>query len=216
MSIRILLADDHRIMRQGLRALIEAEAGMEVVAEADNGRVAVHLAEELKPDIVVMDVAMPDLNGIEATGRIVKGGGVKVIGLSVHADRQFVTRMLEAGASGYLLKDCAFEELATAIRTVTANKTYLSPQVAGVVVSSYLRSARTGPASHAEALTAREREVLQLIAEGKTTKELARRLSVSVKTAETHRRNIMAKLKVHSIAQLTKYALREGLTSLDQ
>lgn len=216
MAIRIILADDHTVMRQGLRTLLEGEPDMEVVAEADNGRVAVELAEELRPDIVVMDVGMPELNGVEATRRIVAlDAGVKVVGLSMHADRQFVTRMLEAGASGYLLKDCAFEELFTAIRCANEGHTYLSPRIAGVVVDSYVRRRASGAPPSVAELTPREREVLQLIAEGNNTKRIARDLGVSVKTIETHRRNMMDKLKVHSVAELTKYALREGLTSLD-
>jgi two-component system response regulator NreC len=210
MSIRVLLADDHKIVRQGLRSLLEKQHGMEVIAEAEDGRTAVQLARKLSPDVVVMDIAMPDLNGIGATRQIIaEAPGVKVVALSMHSDKRFVTRMLRAGASGYLLKDCAFEELARAISAVVANQIYLSLGIAGVVVEDYVRHVpETGPS-----LTPRECEVLQLLAEGSSTKEIAARLHVSVKTVETHRRHIMEKLDIHTIAELTKYAIREGLTS---
>jgi len=215
MGLRILLVDDHQIVRQGLRTLLEKEPDMEVVAEAEDGRAAVRLAREVSPQVVIMDVAMPDLNGIEATRQIVaESPGIKVIALSMHADRRFVANMLKAGASGYLLKDAAFEELAQAIRTVAANRTYLSPEVSDIVVKDYLK----GPQEEASAfslLTAREREVLQLLAEGKSTREIADCLHVSVKTVETHRQQIMSKLDIRSVAELTKYAIREGLSSLD-
>ena len=216
MSIKILLADDHRITRQGLRSLLEKEPDMEVVAEAEEGRTAVRLVRELLPDVVVMDVSMPDLNGMEATHQIVaEHPNVKVIALSIHSDNLFVSEMLKSGASGYLLKDCAFEELARAIHVVVDGKTYLSPAVSGVVVDDYLhRLARTESPS-SEVLTDREREVLQLIAEGKSTKQVALKLHISVKTVETHRRQIMSKLDIHTIAELTKYAIRKGLTSLE-
>jgi len=216
MSVKILLADDHKITRQGLRSLLEKEPDMEVVAEAEEGRTAVRLVRELLPDVVVMDVSMPDLNGMEATRQIVaEHPNVKVIALSIHSDNLFVSEMLKSGASGYLLKDCAFEELARAIHVVVAGKTYLSPAVSGVVVDDYLhRLARTESPS-SEVLTDREREVLQLIAEGKSTKQVALKLHISVKTVETHRRQIMSKLDIHTIAELTKYAIRKGLTSLE-
>ena len=216
MSVKILLADDHRITRQGLRSLLEKEPDMEVVAEAEEGRTAVRLVRELLPDVVVMDVSMPDLNGMEATHQIVaEHPNVKVIALSIHSDNLFVSEMLKSGASGYLLKDCAFEELARAIHVVVDGKTYLSPAVSGVVVDDYLhRLARTESPS-SEVLTDREREVLQLIAEGKSTKQVALKLHISVKTVETHRRQIMSKLDIHTIAELTKYAIRKGLTSLE-
>jgi len=216
MSVKILLADDHKITRQGLRSLLEKEPDMEVVAEAEEGRTAVRLVRELLPDVVVMDVSMPDLNGMEATHQIVaEHPNVKVIALSIHSDNLFVSEMLKSGASGYLLKDCAFEELARAIHVVVDGKTYLSPAISGVVVDDYLhRLARTESPS-SEVLTDREREVLQLIAEGKSTKQVALKLHISVKTVETHRRQIMSKLDIHTIAELTKYAIRKGLTSLE-
>ncbi len=215
MSVKILLADDHRIMREGLRSLIEKKPDMEVVAEAENGRMTVQLARRLRPDVVIMDVAMPDMNGMEATHRIIDGSsGVKVIALSVHSDRRFVAGMLSAGASGYLLKDCAFEELEHAIHAVILNRIYLGNGIANIVVGDYVSHLRKSDSPAFSVLTAREREVLQLLAEGKTTKQIASCLSVSIKTVETHRRQIMDKLNLDSIAELTKYAIREGLTHI--
>lgn len=215
MSVRIILAEDHRITREGLVNLLQERPDMEVVGEAENGREAVKLASELSPDLVIMDVTMPDLNGIDATRIITSGSNnTKVIALSMYSDKQFVQGMIQAGASGYLLKDCAFEELVNAIQAVIQGNTYLSPGIAGIVVQDYLNKLTTDRSSAGTVLTNREREVLQLIAEGKSTKEIAARLGVSVKTIETHRRQIMEKLGIFSIAELTKYAIREGLTSL--
>jgi len=216
MSIRILLAEDHKIMREGLRSLLEKQPDMEVIAEAGDGREALRLVQETSPNIVVMDVVMPDLNGMEATRQIVgECPGVKVIALSMHSDNLFVTEMLKSGASGYLLKDCAFEELARAIRAVVGGKTYLSPAISGVVIDDYLHRLSKSDFSDSEVLTDREREVLQLLAEGKSTKQIALKLHISVKTVETHRRQIMNKLDIHTVAELTKYAIRKGLTSLE-
>jgi DNA-binding NarL/FixJ family response regulator len=216
MGIRILLADDHKIMREGLRSLLEKEDDMEVIAEAEDGRRAIELAGKHEPDVVVMDVAMPEQSGVEATRRILEeSSNVSVIALSMHADRPYVARMLEAGASGYLLKDCAFEELVTAIRTVVAHGTYLSPKIAHVVVEGYVSRLMADTIPARTKLTRRERGVLQRMAGGQSTKEIAFALNVSVKTIETHRRNIMQKLDIHSVAELTKYAIREGLSSLD-
>jgi two-component system response regulator NreC len=216
-TIRVLLADDHNLVRDGLKGLIEKDAGMKVIAEAENGRKTVQLAQKLRPNVVIMDVTMPDMNGIDATRMIKeKNPEVRVIGLSMHSDRRYVLGMLEAGACGYLLKECAFEELAAAIRNVARGNTYLSPRIAALVVQGY-RDKAPGP-SHASGsvLTPRECEVLQLLAEGMAAKEIAPRLKVSVKTIETHRRNMMEKLKVRSIAELTKYAVREGLVSIEE
>ncbi len=216
MSIRILLADDHGIVRQGLRSLLEKEADMEVVGEAEDGRVALNLVRELVPDIVVMDITMPNLNGVDATHRIVRElPKVKVIALSIHSNRRFVADMLKAGASGYILKECLFDELVKAIRTVAAGGTYLSPRITGVVVEDYVERLPTSPESQLDKLTVREHEVLQLLAEGKSTKQIALELHISTKAIEANRRQIMDKLDIHSVAELTKYAICEGLTSLE-
>jgi len=216
MGIRIIIADDHQIVRQGLKTLIETEPDMQVVAEAEDGRKTLTLVKKLMPHMVIMDVKMPDLNGIEASRRILaKHPEVKVIALSMYADRRFVINMLKAGAHGYLLKDCAFEELAQAIRLVMSNKTYLSPDVAEIVVKDY-HTQLPGPGQSVfSVLTAREREVLQLIAEGKRTSEIADLLNISIKTVDTHRQQIMRKLGTRSVAELTKIAIRDGLASLE-
>lgn len=218
MSIRVLIADDHKIMLAGLRSLLEKQTDIEVVGEADNGRKAVQMAQEQNPDVVVMDVSMPDLNGIEATTQIIESlPETRVIALSMHSDKRFVMGMLRAGASGYLLKDCASQELANAIVQVAGGKKYLSPEITGVVIDDFLlgRGSSEEVATAASQLSPREREVLQLIAEGWSTKQIASHLYVSIKTIETHRRQIMKKLDLHSIADLTKYAIREGLTSIE-
>ncbi len=218
MSIRVLIADDHKIMLAGLRSLLEKQTDIEVVGEADNGRKAVQMAQEQNPDVVVMDVSMPDLNGIEATTQIIESlPETRVIALSMHSDKRFVMGMLRAGASGYLLKDCASQELANAIVQVAVGKKYLSPEITGVVIDDFLLGGGSSEevATAASQLSPREREVLQLIAEGWSTKQIASHLYVSIKTIETHRRQIMKKLDLHSIPDLTKYAIREGLTSIE-
>ena len=215
MSIKILLADDHRIMREGLRSLIEKEPDMEVIAEAEDGRRTVRLAGELSPDVAVVDISMPELNGIEAANQITsKNPDVKVLALSMHSDEHFVMGMLRAGASGYLLKDCAADELCSAIRTVIADETYLSPRAASVVIQDYRRELSDATSSRVPELTPREREVLQLVSEGETSKRIASRLDVSVKTIQAHRQQIMDKLNIHTVAGLTKYAIQRGITSL--
>jgi len=216
MIIRILLADDHKITRQGLHALLEKQADMKVVGEARSGRDAVSLARELTPHVVIMDVSMPDMNGMEAARKITSEfANIKIVALSMHSDTLFITEMLRSGASGYLLKDCAFEELSLAIRTVIDNKRYLSPAISGVVIDDYLHRLSKADFSGSDILTDREREVLQLLAEGKSTKKIALELHISTKTVETHRRQMMDKLDIHSVAELTKYAIRKGLTSLE-
>lgn len=216
MSIKVILADDHQILREGLRSLLEKEEDIEVTGEAENGRTAVRLARQLKPDVVVMDVSMPDLNGMEAAQRIhTEAPRTRVIGLSMHSDRRFVTEMLRAGASGYLLKDSAFGELTRGIRAVVAGHRYLSPSIGEGIIDDYINHPDSSGGLIPSALSGREREVLQLLAEGHSAKEIAFQLHVSVKTAETHRRHIMTKLDVHSVAELTKLAVREGLTSLE-
>jgi len=216
MVTKILIADDHQIVRQGLRFLLEKESDLKVVAEAENGRTTVRLARELNPGVIIMDVAMPDLNGIEATRQIIaESPTTKVIALSMYADRRFVVNMLKAGASGYLLKDCAFEELIRAIRVVLAHKTYLSPGVTDILVKDCQMGTPMNEISAFALLTPREREVLQLMSEGNSTAKIADHLHVSVKTVESHRQQLMQKLNLRSVAELTKYAIREGLTTLE-
>jgi DNA-binding NarL/FixJ family response regulator len=194
--------------------MIEKEQNMEVVGEAEDGRSTVKMAKKLLPDIVVMDITMPDLNGMDATRKIISEvPGVKVLALSMHQDVKYISGMLEAGAMGYILKGCKFEELATAIRSVANKNVYLSPKIADMVVKGYLGK---GPKKFAQPIISdREREVLQLLAEGNSVKETAFKLGVSAKTIETHRRNIMEKLQINNSSELVKYALREGLITLD-
>jgi len=213
MGIKILIADDHKILCEAIGSLLNNELGLEVVGQAEDGRTAVQLARELQPNVIVMDIAMPSLNGIEATRQIVHElPGVKVIALSERSDRRSVLEMLKAGASGYVLKQCAFQELVSAIRNVVSNQTYLSPQVSGTVIEGYIHRSSKHDDSAYSVLTPREREVLQLIAEGKSTKVIAKELYVSAKTIDWHRSQLMRKLGVQSIAELVKYAISEGLT----
>jgi DNA-binding NarL/FixJ family response regulator len=217
MSIRVLLADDHQMLRDALRSMLESDGHLEVVGEAGDGRAAVKMARTLAPDIVVMDITMPDLNGVEATHQIkAENPAVKVIALSRHSDRRYVLRMLEAGASGYVLKAAAYDELRRAIQVVSQGKSYLSPDITGIVVDAHVRPASEPDDSIDAALGPREREIVQLLAEGYTSPEIGQRLHISARTVETHRRNIMKKLGLHSVAELTKYAIREGLTPLDR
>lgn len=215
MGIKILLADDHRLMREGLRLLLEEQPDITVVGEAENGKAAVQLAAKLIPDIVIMDISMPGLNGIDATQQILSiCAKSKVIALSMHTERRTVLEMLNAGASGYLLKDCAFEEVIQAVRTVAADSTYLGTKITEIVIKDYVNRFPKNELSALSILSTREREVLQLLSEGKKTKEIGDILGVSIKTAETFRQKLMEKLNIHSIAELTKLAIREGLTSL--
>ena len=217
MAVRILLADDHAIVREGMRALVDRVPDFEVVAQTQSGRETLEKSRDHVPDVVVMDIAMPDLNGVEATRQIVSElPGTRVLALSVHSGRKMVSAMLRAGASGYLVKKCAADELVTAVRAVVDGKTYLSPDISDMVVQDYLNAVPEDLSSAFSLLTDREREVLQLVAEGLTTKAIAYDLDVSVKTIETHRQHVMEKLDIHSIAELTKYAVREGLTSLEK
>ncbi len=213
--IKIILADDHLIVRQAIRNLLAAERDMEVIAEADNGRAAMRLVQKLKPQVVIMDISMCNLNGIEATRQILaESPEVKIIALSMHSDSLFVLNMLKAGAKGYLQKDGAsVEELIKAIRTVVAKKTYLSPGVSDIVISSFVSKCNNVP-SDFSILLVREREVLQLLAEGNTTNEIANSRHVSLKTVESYRKQIMTKVGIHNVAGLTKYAVCQGLTTL--
>lgn len=217
MSTKVFLTDDHKIMREGLRMLLEKHPGFEVVGEAEDGLEVIKKVRKLRPEVVIMDLGMPNLNGIEATRKIINEmPKIKIVGFSMHADRRFIVEMLKAGASAYLLKDCASEELVVAIRAVLADRIYLSPSLADTVIKDYINNIPRDSLSVFSILTAREREVLQLIAEGKNTKYIASKLYISVKTVETYRQNIKDKLNLSSIAELTKYAVREGLTSLDK
>jgi DNA-binding NarL/FixJ family response regulator len=216
MAIRILLADDHGLVRAGIRLMIRQQPDMEVVGEADNGRGAVELSKKLSPHIVLMDISMPDLNGVDATQQIVAlSPAPYVIALSGHTDQRAVVGVLRAGASGYVVKNAPAEELMLAIRTVSQGKVYLSPQIAGSVVDDIRQSKPNCNSTGSVALSPREREVLQLMAEGKSTKQIASALDISKKTADNHRAHLMAKLKASSLAELIKYAIREGLTSVD-
>ena len=205
--MKVLIADDHQMFRQGLRLLLDSQPDVEVVAECGDGRSAVRLASEHSPDVVVMDVSMPDLNGVDATRQIIAnappGQAPRVIALSAHADEHFAEQMLAAGALGYVVKHAAFPEMMEALSTVLAGKVYMSPTLPATAKAD------------AGKLSPREREILQLLAEGKAMKEIASVLSVSIKTVETHRRTMMSKLGLYSVAELTKYAIREGVTSLE-
>jgi DNA-binding NarL/FixJ family response regulator len=215
MRLRILLADDHEMFRDGIRPLINREEGMEVVGEAEDGLETVRLAKELKPDIIIMDISMPQLNGVEATWKIREvNPEIKVIILSMHSDRQFVIESLKAGAKAYLLKDSPFEELKRFILAVAKDQIVLSPAITGIVIKDFIHLSKQEGSSVFAILSTRERQVLQLIAEGKATKEIAKDLFLSIKTIESHRRQIMDKLNIHNVAELTKYAIREGLTQL--
>jgi DNA-binding NarL/FixJ family response regulator len=218
MSIRIVLADDHRILRQGLRSLLTQQADTQVIGEAAEGGAAVLLARELRPDVVIMDAVMPGMDGVAATRQIrSEAPDTKVIALSMHSDRRFVSEMLRAGAAGYLVKDSAFEELHEAVRTVMEGKPYLSSVITGSLVEDFVRQTTArepAPMPSPKVLTTREQEVLRLLAEGKRVKQVAQLLGISVKTVESHRQNIMDKLEIHSTIELARFALREGFSSI--
>ena len=206
--IRVLLADDHAVVRQGFRMILGAQSDLEIVGEAGNGREAVELAAELKPDVVVMDVTMPELNGIEATRRVTaENPHIRVVALSMHKDSVYVREILRAGARGYLLKESVADDLVAAVRAVAAGEGYLSPAISNAVLDDYRRHV-TDPI---DLLSSREREVLQMLAEGKTNKEIAGTLNLSVYTVDAHRGRIMEKLNVHSINELVRFAVRNGL-----
>lgn len=213
-TIRILLADDHDLVRAGIRSLVQSVEGIEVVAEAGDGREALRLVKTHQPDVVVMDIAMPGLNGLDATARIVKAfPKAAVIILSMHATREYVLEALQAGASGYVLKNAAVDELETAIRTVARGGRYLTPSVSGQIVAGVTGAPETSPAA---ALTQRQREILQLIAEGRSTREIGDLLHISVKTVETHRAQLMDRLGIYDVAGLVRYAIRAGLVTPDR
>lgn len=213
--IRVVLADDHALVRAGIRALLEKLPDVEVVGEADNGREALELVKTSAPNQIFLDISMTGMGGLEALPRIVKEfPSVKVVILSGHANEEYVLRALRSGAAGYMLKEAAAQELELALKAVAQDKTYLSPSVSRTVVESYLQRA-AGEEGPIEQLTARQREVLQLIAEGKNTKEIAGTLEVSVKTVEAHRLQLMARLNIHDVPGLVRYAIRTGLVSSD-
>jgi len=211
----VLIGDDQKIVRSGLLTLLKTNPDIEIVGEAEDGWSTVRMAEKLLPDVVIVEVDMPDLNGVEVTRRIVtRHPAIKVLGLSNYLDRRIVTSIMKAGALGYLTKDCSAEELIQAIHAVTVSRTFLSPSIADVIIKDYLRQLRGTRSPSSSVLTPRERGVLQLLADGKSMREIALELKISVKTVETHRRQIIEKLGVRTIALLTKYAILEGLTSL--
>lgn len=216
MSIMILLVDDHKITRDGIRSLIEKEQNMDIIAEAEDGHMAIKLSRKHCPDVIIMDINMPGLNGIDATQQILsEHPGIKIIALSMYSERRYVIGMLKAGVKGYLIKSSAFDELALAIKTVSKNKTYLSNQISDIMLQDYVFQRSSDDESTITSLTSREREILQLIAEGLNLEDIAAKINVSAKTVSTHRRNIMGKLNIYNVAGLTKFAIREGITSLD-
>ncbi len=216
-KVKLLVADDHKIFRQGIKKLLDEESDLQVVGEAADGREAVKKATELKPDVILMDIAMANLNGLEATKQIKKVlPDIKVIMLTMHKNEEYVLQSFQAGASGYILKEGAVEELVSAIRSIHQDKSVLSPTISKTLIDAYLRKMETGKTETPfDLLTDREREVLQLIAEGNTNREVAKLLFISVKTVEAHRAHIMQKLNIHEIARLVKYAIQKGLVDLN-
>ena len=215
MKPQILLADDHQLMREGLRKLIEEMNIATVLGEATNGIDAIRLVRELSPDIIIMDISMPDMNGIDATKRITSEfPHIKVIALSMHNDENRVIEMMAAGASGYVLKDSSFKDIVRAINSVSSGKTFISPTIGGMIIKSAFGKTKSGDPPQQITLTTSERQVIKLVAEGKSNKAIAEFLSISPKTVETHRQHLMDKLNLHSVAELTKYAIREGITEL--
>ncbi len=214
--MKILIAEDHGVVREGLKTLIEQQAEMEVVGEAEDGVLVARLAKELLPDVVIMDIAMPNLNGIQATRLILhENPDIRVIALSMYSNKRFVLEMFEAGALGYVLKSCLFDELLKAIYTVAKGEHYVSSQITGILIEEYISKSGKSEAGGLRKLTDREQQVFQLLAEGLLVKQIALRLSISPKTVDANRRRIMNKLGISSVAELTKYAIREGLTSLE-
>lgn len=214
MTIRVLLVDDHKIMRDGLRALLEKEKDFQIVAEASNGREAVEAARRLKPDVVVMDVVMPEVNGIDATIQIRKScPQAKIIALTMHADKGYLTRMLRAGTTGYLLKDCAAEELVKALREITAGKRYISSEIATLLMDEYAEKAAQFKQVGDVKLNPREVAFLRLLADGLSGREIAEQLEVSIKTIDRSRQQLMDKLQIYTVAELTRYAIRHGIVT---
>lgn len=217
MSISVIIVDDHKIIRDGLKTLLGKDKSIDIVGEAENGREAVKITFEKKPDVVIMDIGMPIMNGIEATRQIVKDlPETNVIALSMHYDKQYVSGMLGSGAKGYLLKDCAGEELSQAIKTVNENNTYISQDITNTVIEGYADIQDSTTTQVKASLTNREKEIIQLLTEGASTKQIAAELYISIKTVEAHRANIMGKLNIHNLPELTKYAIRNGYTSIDK
>ena len=216
MDLRVVLADDHGILREGIRRALEDEPGIEVVGEAKDGREAVRTVLEQSPDLVIMDISMPGLNGIDASQQILKDNpDVKILILSMYSDQFYVERALKAGVSGYVLKNSVISEVVSAIRVLSKGKVYLSPDIAGILVDDYVARVPEKKEPGTPSLTPREREVIQLLVEGLSSKEIAASLNLSERTVDSHRKNIMRKLDLHSLPQLTKFALREGFTSLE-
>jgi DNA-binding NarL/FixJ family response regulator len=216
-AIRILLADDHTLVRAGIRSLLESLPDVEIVGESEDGREAVDLVEKHSPDIAVLDIGMPGLNGIEAARRIsATSTRTRIVMLSMHTEPTYVRQALEAGASGYLLKSAAASELPLAIRSVMRGETYLTPRVSQEVVRGYLRPSEDASPQPLAGLTGRQREILQLVAEGQSTKEIAHRLNVSIKTVETHRQRLMDRLDIHDVPGLVRFAIRAGIVSLEK
>ena len=218
MPIKVLLADDHTIVRKGLRSLLEAERDIEVVGEAENGREAMEKAEALQPNLIVMDHTMPVLNGLEATLQIrQRNPEIQILILTMHTNQEYVFQFLQAGAAGYLVKESAPDELVAAIHAIRRGESFLSPAISKTVIDEYVRSVKdVAPSDSYAQLTPRERETLQLIAEGYSNREISEQLVISAKTAAVHRTNIMQKLDLHNMADLTKYAIRKGIISLEQ
>jgi DNA-binding NarL/FixJ family response regulator len=216
LKTRVIISDDQNIVREGLKALLESTGNIDVIAESDNGRETVSLARELEPDVVVMDVSMPGMNGIEATRKMNRlAPGVRVLALSNHSENLYVKGMLEAGARGYLVKTVAIDELLSAVDTIMKGRIYVSPQIGEILVEIYKDQVSGNTDIEVEVLSVREREVLQLVAEGYSSARIALSLSLSERTIEAHRRRIVKKLGISTIAELTKYAIRAGLTTLD-
>jgi len=214
--MKILIADDHGIVRQGLKSLLQSRLNLEVVGEAEDGEAAVKMVKDLKPDVVIMDITMPNLNGVEAT-RLIReeNPNVKIVALSMHPEKHIVREILEAGASAYVLKSYLFDELSRALDAVLADQRYLSPRITDVVLQDYVRQPGAGKTEDLPRLTARDRQIIQMLAEGKSIKQIALALHISPKTADASRRKILQKLGVASMADLVKFAVREGITSLE-